>query len=70
MLRLANAAKPNAAAIPTTLVDPREIERVATLFGCAPADIASRTYAVGTVEHSGSEAMNFFGTEIRYLCLS
>jgi transposase len=66
MLRLADAAKPNAAAIPATLTDPAEIERVATLLGCQPADIASRTYAFGTIEHSGSEAMSFFGTEIRY----
>jgi transposase len=66
MLRLADAAKPNAAAIPATLTDPAEIERVATLLGCRPADIATRTYAFGTIEHSGSEAMNFFGTEIRY----
>jgi transposase len=66
MLRLADAVKPNAAAITTTLVDAREIERVATLRGCAAAEIASRTYAIGTVEHSGSESMDFFGTEIRF----
>jgi transposase len=66
MLKLADATKPNAAAIATTLVDPDEIERVARLIGCTPADIASRTYAVRTAEHSGSEALNFFGTPIRY----
>jgi transposase len=66
MLTLADAAKPNAAAIATTLVDPDEIDRVATLFGCPPVEITSRTYAMCTIEHSGAEAMNFFGTEIRY----
>lgn len=66
MLRLADSAKPNASAIPTTLVDPAEIERVATLLGCAPADIASRTYAVSAFEHSGSETLDFFGTQVRY----
>jgi hypothetical protein len=55
MLKLAGAAKPNAAAIPTTLVDAGEIARIATLFGCEPADIASRTYAISEIEHSGSE---------------
>jgi transposase len=66
MLKLADATKPNAVALATTLADQGEIARIATLLGCAPADISSRTYAVGTVAHSGSEALDFFGTQIRY----
>jgi hypothetical protein len=66
MLRLADAPKPNSVAMPTTLVDPGEIERIAVLFGCEVEDIASRTYAVGTFEHSGTESLDFFGTQIRH----
>jgi transposase len=65
MLRLADATKPNSVAMPTTLVDPEEIERIAALFGCTAQDIASRTYAVGAFEHTGTESLDFFGTKIR-----
>lgn len=65
LLKLADATKPNAVALATTLTDESEIERIATLIGCAPADIRSRTYRAGEVPHSGSESVDFFGTEVR-----
>ena len=62
MLKLADATKPNAVSIATTLTDPGEIERIATLIGCTPQDIVSRTYRTGEFAHSGSESIDFFGT--------
>jgi transposase len=65
MLKLADAVKPNAVSIATTLTDRGEIERIATLIGCTPEDIASRTYPIGEFAHSGSESIDFFGTQLR-----
>ncbi|SEI20927.1 hypothetical protein [Tardiphaga sp. OK245] len=65
MLKIADATKPNAVALATTLTDAGEIERIATLIGCTPRDIVSRTYRTGEFAHSGSESIDFFGTQIR-----
>ncbi|MCA1411708.1 hypothetical protein I6F30_11230 [Bradyrhizobium sp. NBAIM20] len=65
MLKLADATKPNAVSIATTLTDPDEIARIAALIGCTPEDIVSRTYRLGEFGHSGSESIDFFGTQIR-----
>ncbi|MDH2386395.1 hypothetical protein [Bradyrhizobium sp. CER78] len=65
MLKVADAIKPNAVSLATTLTDPDEIARIATLIGCTPLDIVSRTYRVGEISHSGSESIDFFGTQIR-----
>lgn len=65
MLKLADATKGNAVSVATTLTDLGEIERIATLIGCTPDDIASRTYKTGEFAHSGSESICFFGTQIR-----
>ncbi|WLA63779.1 hypothetical protein [Bradyrhizobium diazoefficiens] len=65
LLKLADASKPNAVALATTLTDESEIERIAALIGCTPGDIRSRTYKTGEIAHSGSEAIDFFGTPVR-----
>lgn len=65
MLKIADATKPNAVSLATTLTDEGEIERIATLIGCTPEDIVSRTYLTGEFAHSGSESIDFFGTQIR-----
>jgi len=65
MLKLADVTKGNAVSLATTLTDPDEIARIATLIGCTPQDIASRTYRTGEFSHSGSESIDFFGTQIR-----
>lgn len=65
MLKLADATKGNAVSLATTLTDEGEMERIATLIGCAPEDIVSRTYRTGEFAHSGSESIDFFGTRIR-----
>lgn len=65
LLKLADATKPNAVSIATTMTDPDEIARIATLVGCTPQDIVSRTYRAGEFAHSGSESIDFFGTQIR-----
>ncbi|MBR0793059.1 hypothetical protein JQ631_28635 [Bradyrhizobium manausense] len=65
LLKLADATKPNAVALATTLTDESEIERVAALIGCTPADIRARTYETGEIAHSGSESIDFFGTPVR-----
>jgi transposase len=64
-LKLADASKGNAVSLATTLVDSDEIARIATLIGCTPEDISSRTYRTGEIAHSGSESIDFFGTQIR-----
>lgn len=65
LLKLAEATKPNAVALATTLTDEREIQRIATLIGCTPEDIVSRLYRPGEFVHSGSESIDFFGTQVR-----
>lgn len=65
LLKLADAAKGNAVSVATTLTDRDEIARIATLIGCTPEDIAARTYRYGEFAHSGSESIDFFGTQIR-----
>jgi transposase len=65
LLQMADAAKPNALAVATTLTNPDEIARIAYLFGCEPNDLGSRTYAIGTLDHSTTETIEFFGTKIR-----
>ncbi|QAU48851.1 helix-turn-helix domain-containing protein [Bradyrhizobium guangzhouense] len=65
LLKLADATKGNAVSVATTLTDPDEIARIATLIGCTPEDIVSRTYRTGVFAHSGSESIDFFGTQIR-----
>ncbi|MHC2275352.1 transposase [Bradyrhizobium diazoefficiens] len=65
LLKLADATKPNAVSLATTLTDKGEIERIAALIGCAPDDILARTYPPGELAHSGSESIQFFGTEVR-----
>lgn len=65
LLKLADATKPNAVSLATTLTDPDEIARIAALIGCTPLDIRARTYRGGEIQHSGSEAIDFFGTQIR-----
>ncbi|GAB9109851.1 hypothetical protein [Bradyrhizobium diazoefficiens] len=65
LLKLADASKGNAVSVATTLTDPDEIARIATLIGCTPQDIVSRTYRTGEFAHSGSESIDFFGTSVR-----
>ncbi|WLA64923.1 hypothetical protein [Bradyrhizobium diazoefficiens] len=65
MLKLADATKPNAVSLATTLTDEGEVQRIAALIGCTPHDILSRTYKTGEFAHSGSENINLFGTQIR-----
>lgn len=65
MLKIADATKPNAVSLATTLTDEGEIERIATLIGCTPEDIVSRTYRTGEFAHSGSESIDFCGTQVR-----
>ncbi len=65
LLKIADATKPNAVSLATTLTDPDEISRIATLIGCKPEDILSRTYPTGEFAHSGSESIDFFDTQIR-----
>ncbi|UFW48193.1 MULTISPECIES: hypothetical protein [Bradyrhizobium] len=65
MLKLADAIKPNAVALATTLTDEDEIARIAALIGCTPQDIVARTYRTGEFAHSGSESIDFFDTQVR-----
>ncbi|MBR1178076.1 hypothetical protein JQ617_29235 [Bradyrhizobium sp. KB893862 SZCCT0404] len=65
LLKLADVTKGNAVSLATTLTDPDEIARIATLIGCTPQDIALRTYRTGEFSHSHSESIDFFGTQIR-----
>jgi transposase len=65
LLKLADATKPNAVSLATTLTDEGEIHRIATLIGCMPHDIVARTYRTGEFAHSGSESIDFCGTQIR-----
>jgi transposase len=65
LLKLADATKPNAVSLATTLTDEGEIERIATLIGCTSQDIVARIYRTGEFVHSGSESIDFFGTQLR-----
>lgn len=65
LLKLADVTKGNAVSLATTLTDPDEIARIATLIGCTVQDIASRTYRTSEFSHSHSESIDFFGTQIR-----
>jgi hypothetical protein len=65
--RIAKATKRYTSSLATELKDEGEIARLANLVGCAPNDIASRTYRAGQSEHDRTrlELVDFFGTMIR-----
>lgn len=66
-LHVAGASRPAATAAATTLTDPTQITSLAYAFGWDPSEIQSRVYESGTFEHSGTETLTFFGTQIRAL---
>jgi transposase len=64
-LKVGGAMLPEPVALATTLRDDDMIGSLAFCFGCEPEEIRSRTYNLGTFEHSTSETLEFFGTKIR-----
>jgi len=64
-LKVGGAVLPEPVALATTLRDNDMIGSLAFCFGCEADDIRSRTYDLGTFDHSTSETLEFFGTKIR-----
>jgi transposase len=64
-LKVGGAVLPEPVALATTLRDEDMVGSLAFCFGCEPEDIRSRTYNLGTFDHSTSETLEFFGTKIR-----
>lgn len=65
LLALGGCNRPVSTSIATTLTSEAEIGGIATLLKTTPEEIRSRTYKVGTFEHTFSDTIDFFGVQIR-----